>query len=273
MVCCWCRVAYETVTGPNNTLPLLAPLCAGLLFMGLVAAWATVRRGEPMARYLFLGWALYFGMATPFLLYISGFGPRSFFANWGVVIGTVCEALIFSFALGDRLQLIRQARSAKEKQLASLRQNMTGLMNGGLMQKLADNPVAVHQDPVISTMTVMFIDLPDDSLSASRFGPTGHFLRLRECMDDIARTVLHYDGVIDKSPAEGILCFFGYQFTDGEVRGHGAGESWLINGLARAPRPGIGEQDPALGLPTMSRPGSITRRSPLSFTTGTTAAA
>ena len=203
-----------------NTLPLLAPLCAGLLFMGLVAAWATVRRGEPMARYLFLGWALYFGMATPFLLYISGFGPRSFFANWGVVIGTVCEALIFSFALGDRLQLIRQARSAKEKQLASLRQNMTGLMNGGLMQKLADNPVAVRQDPVISTMTVMFIDLPDDSLSASRFGPTGHFLRLRECMDDIARTVLHYDGVIDKSPAEGILCFFGYQFLGNEVPGH-----------------------------------------------------
>ena len=89
----------------------LAVIFCGLLAM--YAIWAGYYlwyQGQSHARYYASGWAFLMPTIAILSLNKQGFLPVTFFTEYAIQIGSVVEATLFSFALGDRISLERRAK-------------------------------------------------------------------------------------------------------------------------------------------------------------------
>ncbi|WP_264297978.1 response regulator [Alkalilimnicola sp. S0819] len=88
---------------------LWAPL---LLLAGLIA----LLRGERAARYYLLAWVTFLAAAFFTAIYQFGVIPRAFVGEYSLLIGSALEALLLSFALGDRLNQLREAKDTAQRE-------------------------------------------------------------------------------------------------------------------------------------------------------------
>jgi len=81
----------------------------------LAVGLAMAARGDRDARYFIAAWVLLLAGAMARLLNLIGLLPASFWTQYGVEIGAVAQALLFTFALGDRFNREREHRIIEQK--------------------------------------------------------------------------------------------------------------------------------------------------------------
>lgn len=100
-----------------------AVLCT-FLYAILMAwmAYSVMMRGNAAARFYFVAWILNFGGVAIYALTVTGYIPYNFMTGNSPHIGIVCQLVLISFALGDRLKVAqRQAVQANQQALDNMK--------------------------------------------------------------------------------------------------------------------------------------------------------
>lgn len=95
------------------------------LFYAVLMAWiaySVMKRGNAAARFYFLAWILNFGGVAIYALTVTGYIPFNFLTSNSPHLGIVCQLVLISFALGDRLKVAqRDAVEANQQALANMK--------------------------------------------------------------------------------------------------------------------------------------------------------
>lgn len=84
--------------------------------------------GQKSTRYLIFGWGAIGVGVTWYCLASLGILPFNFWAQYGIQIGTVVEILFLSFALADRINMLRVEKQEAQKEIIHQLQENTRLM-------------------------------------------------------------------------------------------------------------------------------------------------
>jgi PAS domain S-box-containing protein len=91
-----------------STLGAITPLA--VISSGIVC----FRKGHPGARYFLLAWTLLMVGVSMMGARNLGLVPTNFFTLYGIQIGSALEMLLLSFALADRIQILRREKDAAQ---------------------------------------------------------------------------------------------------------------------------------------------------------------
>ena len=69
-------------------------------------------------------------------------------------------------------------------------------------------------------VTIMFVDIASFSRMAELVAPEEIFVEISRRLEDISRIILEFGGTIDRSLGDGMLCFFGYDRSEGRTAQH-----------------------------------------------------
>jgi len=129
--------------------------------------WASVRavlRGFGPARFLLAGWVLFSVAVLLHLGLLTGLLPYALWLLWVLPLGSLGEALLLAFALGDRIrhEQLEEAAVARERdqyRLLSERDGLTGLFNRrSLDRHLASSVDAARQSGAPLSLIVLDAD-------------------------------------------------------------------------------------------------------------------
>jgi signal transduction histidine kinase len=134
--------SYGSVARP--AVPLIVLTCLVSLGAGCAAWW----RGYRPARYFVLAWALFAVSLLMLVLLRAGFLPSNPVTEHGLYFGLITFVLLWSLALGDRINLIKKGQA--EAQAALLRQKEESALalqqaNEALEQRVAERTAALNQ--------------------------------------------------------------------------------------------------------------------------------
>jgi two-component system, sensor histidine kinase LadS len=74
-------------------------------------------KGSQQAKYMLFGWVVLMLGSSATILMSFGFLPQGFLTKYGMPLGSAIEAVLFSFALANRIQIIRQQYDLTQLQL------------------------------------------------------------------------------------------------------------------------------------------------------------
>ncbi|MBI3794906.1 MAG: sensor histidine kinase [Nitrospinae bacterium] len=103
-------------TGVDSSIVSLAGYPIQQLFVvaSFFAGIKTLRAGVRHARFYVIAWIPFILAMPPFVLRDFGFLPDSTFVTYSVQVATLLEALLFSFALADRIRILREEKENAE---------------------------------------------------------------------------------------------------------------------------------------------------------------
>jgi len=107
--------------------------------MAMFAIWAGFylwRRGVSHARYYALGWSFLMPTIAVLSLNKQGMLPVNFITDYAIQIGSVIEATLFSFALGDRIALERRAKIEEQAMLLDRERDLRAELQESHRQEL-----------------------------------------------------------------------------------------------------------------------------------------
>lgn len=90
-------------------------LAVSVSLIMLVVGLAMALGGDRGARYFMMAWILMLLGAVSWILMLAGFLPVTFWTRYGVELGAVSQALLLTFALGDRFNQERNQRLLEQK--------------------------------------------------------------------------------------------------------------------------------------------------------------
>jgi len=133
----------------------------------------------------------------------SWFGiiPSSYFGHYFVDLAVVFGFALLSAAMTHR---IRQLELKHRGIVRSLRNDSSKLSESITDSELNLAPISSREIDV----TIMYIDIMSFSLVAERESGQDIFSDLTRRLSSLTRIVLSYNGVIDRSLGDGLLCFF-----------------------------------------------------------------
>jgi class 3 adenylate cyclase len=158
----------------------------------------------------------FMGLALPSLPFAGGLllasagitaGGLALFAKLGYV--TDWSFLLFSFDLAALATFIYKSRR-HEKQARRAREALSGLVPEQRLAEIINDPSLVRFEPSEKVLTLMFIDIVGFSTVAETKTPQQVFADLKEAIGRITRIVHEYDGFVDRTLGDGLLCYFGY---------------------------------------------------------------
>lgn len=185
----------------------------------LTGRWLTVARS---------GWLIVLIAGLLGALLGTGVGPLSLLLILAALDGIQMTAGILLFAYGSfeypwmfsslagslsALLCFAERSRAAENKNKRLRMALDGFFPSGKIELLLKQPANLQLDPALRVVTIMFLDIAGFSLAAETQSPSKAFSELRELMARLADSVHAFDGVIDKTLGDGLLCFFGYSPT------------------------------------------------------------
>ncbi|MCU0428251.1 MAG: sensor histidine kinase [Candidatus Kapabacteria bacterium] len=101
---------------PISVMHRLLNLFAVLVIVFMISnAVIAIRRGFRPAAYFLAAWMMFFTGAVIFILSNFAIIPKTPLVQFSIQIGSALEMLLLSFALGDRISLMRKEREAAQK--------------------------------------------------------------------------------------------------------------------------------------------------------------
>lgn len=91
-----------------------------------------------------------------------------------------------------------------------LNRTISGLLPPDQVEAVMKDPSILNLRPEKHMVTIMFIDIVGFSLTSQKMTPVGIFNEVKEFLAGISRIVLKWNGVVDKTMGDGMLCFFGF---------------------------------------------------------------
>ncbi len=86
----------------------------GVLIFLIVASIVAHRRGSPMAKFYLLSWVVLVIGVFIYVAGVHGLIQNSFYSQWGVLLGNLCEMLLLSLALAYRMSIIQAEKAEME---------------------------------------------------------------------------------------------------------------------------------------------------------------
>ena len=121
------NIAYYLFSGTYFLIPVAHLIFITLAFIGVVVAYL---KGNADARFMLVGWCVFWVGLMVKLLTIVGVIPSSWFSNYFVYMSGVIESIFLSFALADRYTSLQREKlkleidlGTKEKDLSLLAAN------------------------------------------------------------------------------------------------------------------------------------------------------
>lgn len=150
-------------------------LLGGLVPFVLIAmAFTCWRSGYRPARFLLLSWTLYGGCGLVYALTFQGWLPFNYLSFHSFQIGSALEAILLSFALADRINLLRQEREQlshserRHKELA-VTDSLTGLYNRRYFTAQVDLELE-GANRLGQKLTLMMLDVDNFKSFNDRYG-------------------------------------------------------------------------------------------------------
>lgn len=154
------QVPFMSITYLNNCYLIIGGLIPFTLISAASICWY---RGCRPARFLVLSWGLYGAGALIYVLTFMGRLPFNLFTFNSFQIGSALEAILLSFALADRINLLRQEREQlshserRHKELA-VTDGLTGLYNRRCFETQIDLEIE-GADRLGHKLTLMMLDV------------------------------------------------------------------------------------------------------------------
>lgn len=83
----------------------------------IYAAVRRYRQGVNSAKYYLIGWTIFLVLVMIYILTINGVIPGNFFTTHSIFIGHMTEVLLLSFALADRINILKKENDIKQKEI------------------------------------------------------------------------------------------------------------------------------------------------------------
>ena len=101
---------YVMITPWEWHAAIVKPVMIGSLISVLIIAIYAVYKEVPSSKLYFFGWFVLITAAMTTLLKNFGFVEINFFTTWGMFIGSMLEALIFSIALAKKIDMLKEEK-------------------------------------------------------------------------------------------------------------------------------------------------------------------
>ena len=97
---------------------------ASVSLLLVVASIYSIRQGHRQAKFFLLAWSFFLIGVTVFALKDFGILPFNAFTNFALPVGSVVEILLLSFALADRINVLKQEKELSQQQaFAAMKEN------------------------------------------------------------------------------------------------------------------------------------------------------
>ncbi len=136
------NIAYSYAMAAGLAQMLSLVTCIYFIY----AAIRRYRQGIRIAKYYLIGWTFFLIMVMIYILTINNALPGSFFTTHSIFIGHMTEVLLLSFALADRINLLKKENELKQKQIISQLEENEKLqlkVNRELEQKVKERTIEV----------------------------------------------------------------------------------------------------------------------------------
>lgn len=131
---------YEIALPLSQMFSLLG--CIYFIIIGIVS----LKRGVSTAKYFLLAWFTFLVMVILFILALNNIVPSNFFTTHGIFIGHMTEVVLLSFALADRINVLKKENENKQKEIIiQLKENqlLQTKVNRELEQKVTERTAEV----------------------------------------------------------------------------------------------------------------------------------
>ncbi|MFK7873897.1 MAG: adenylate/guanylate cyclase domain-containing protein [Oligoflexales bacterium] len=159
-----------------------------------------------------------------FALAVTSVGMAIFIFCWfGVIFPWLSWVPLFLLAV----LFVASHRGLEQQRTAlGLEAALGGLVPNQALRELIREPERFKKPASEKLMTIAFLDIVGFSAMAERESPEKIFGRLKSLLGDFTEIVHHYGGVVDKTLGDGMLFFFGYDFSEqSPSETHGAEEA------------------------------------------------
>jgi len=174
----------------------------------------------------YLGMLIAKAVATPVLelrdqaekLGQGDYRTRIKIANGGIVsdlANIVDNARINIYAYIKQVEKFRKLEKQKaQERIQQLRASLSQIIPTRFVEMILEDPLILGAPPRTEVITIMFVDMVGFSRITENKDPDEVFHRSKVALDRLRASIVKYNGVIDRSLGDGILCFFGYRYDD-----------------------------------------------------------
>ncbi|TVR06468.1 MAG: GGDEF domain-containing protein, partial [Spirochaetaceae bacterium] len=168
-----------TANGVTHAVAFLLP------FAGFGAAWLSYRNGHRVSLYFLAASTVLLVSVNVFALRGLGVVPHNYLTTYGFFAAAAIEAILYSFALADRVRQLRSEHSGLTRRAAeltnmSMTDELTGLYNRRFFDRVLPTSID-HARATMKPLSLVYVDLDGfKQLNDSR----GH-----ACGDTVLRTV------------------------------------------------------------------------------------
>ncbi len=139
----------------------------------------------------------------------------AFFVYGGYIISWFTPILSAFMSSGTILAIRYQMN---EKKVTLMHQAFDGIIPHQTLLKLLNNPQKFSFDAQETILTVMFIDIVNFSLISRKNHPKQVFHLMKSILKELTEVIHSHDGIIDKTLGDGMLCYFGNNVHESEVK-------------------------------------------------------
>jgi len=104
------------IFGFHNTTQIILNVGASSALILIFASVSAIKQGYRPARYFIVAWVIFIIGLTLYALRNFGVLPFNAFTNFALPVGSVVEILLLSFALADRINVLKQEKELSQQQ-------------------------------------------------------------------------------------------------------------------------------------------------------------
>ena len=195
-------------------------IIASMLNSVLTGQWVKTLKGTEVFIFVFALFGAFIGMrmrSTYFWMSLIGgfafwFLISAYAFSWhSIEVAWLFPATAF---FGAGITVFAEKTRVSEKKVQALKHALEGAVAPNDLKDILKRPELISLEARERVVTLMFIDVVGFSLLAENMLPRMAFENLKKMLSKIGDTVHEFGGIIDKTLGDGLLCYFGYSFTD-----------------------------------------------------------
>lgn len=185
----------------------------------LVAIWL-FRKGFRQARFYLLAWTIF--LLSGILFFGKNFGllPNTFFTSHGLEIGSALEAILFSLALADRINILKKEKEESQRELIVKQKELINSYARFVPEQLLTflgkdiiTKVGLG-DSVQKDMTILFSDIRSFTSISETLSPSENFGFINSYLETMGPIIRKHNGFIDKYIGDAIMALFPQKPSD-----------------------------------------------------------
>ncbi len=195
-------------------------IIASMINSVLTGQWIKTLKGTEFFIFFFALFGAFLGMRMRssyfWMSLIGGFAVwflvSAYAFSWhSIEIAWLFPAVAF---FGAGISVFAEKTRVGEKKVQALKHAFEGAVAPNDLKDILKRPELISLEARERVVTLMFIDVVGFSLLAENMPPRMAFENLKKMLSKIGETVHEFGGIIDKTLGDGLLCYFGYSFTE-----------------------------------------------------------